>query len=307
MTVANLKDRVKQAASTDEPQPEHQPVTDIAARDDHLKWLQSHSTYFTDALPRHVDRAHFTAVALSILPNLKKCSNQSIMTSLLACARFGLEPDGRQAAIIPYGETATFQPMYQGYIELMYRHPAVDTVHFGWIREKDQWDYEPTAPSPRDFRHKPRVDLTDDERGKVILAYAFAWIGGHRSQVIILNRQQATEIRDKYSKAYAKAIREGKTDSPWQTSFDAMWAKSCVRRLVKVVPTSTELTELINADDDADDTGSTTPSVIRGTVISRDEQPDDHGQQAPSASWPQAAQPGSGAPEADGSEAGEQA
>lgn len=296
----SLKDRVKAATAEDDEQPQQSAVLDIASRDGHLKWLQSHGTYFTDALPRHVDKAHFTAVALSVLPSLKNCTNHSIMTSLLACARFGLEPDGRQAAIIPYKQTATFQPMYQGYIELMYRHPAVDTVHFGWIREKDEWDYEPTAPSPRDFRHRPRVDLTDDERGKVILAYAFAWIDGRRSQVIMLNRQQAIEIRDKYSKGYAKAVREGKTDSPWQTSFDAMWAKSCVRRLVKVVPTSSELTELISADDDADEAGSV-PSVIRGTVISRDDQAD-AGETTP-APWPTTAQPGSGGRD---DEAGEQ-
>lgn len=290
--MSELKDRVKAATAEGGEQPQQAGVLDIAAGDNHLKWLQSHGTYFTDALPRHVDKAHFTAVALSVLPGLKNCTNQSIMTSLLACARFGLEPDGRQAAIIPYKQTATFQPMYQGYIELMYRHPAVDTVHFGWIRENEEWDYEPTAPSPRDFRHRPRVDLTDEERGKVILAYAFAWIGGHRSQVIILNRQQATEIRDKYSKAYAKAVREGKDDSPWQTSFDAMWAKSCVRRLVKVVPTSVELTELINADDDADDT-TVVPSVIRGTVVARD--PGDDPGERPE--WPVAAESGSGVPE----------
>lgn len=302
--MSDLKDRVKQAANPSEEQlPEVPTVTDIAARDDRLKWLQGHQAYFTDALPRHVDRAHFTAVALSILPGLQQCSNQSIMTSLLACARFGLEPDGRQAAIIPYKGIATFQPMYQGYIELMYRHPAVDTVHFGWIREKDEWDFEPTAASPRDFRHRPRVELTDEERGPVILAYAFAWLGGHRSQVIMLNRQQATEIRDKYSKAYAKAVREKKTDSPWQTSFDAMWAKSAVRRLVKVVPTSSELTELITADDDADDPQSV-PSVIRGTVISRDDQAE-AGQQPQTPTWPEATQPGSG--DSDGDEAGEQA
>ncbi|MGW0993475.1 recombinase RecT [Streptomyces sp. NPDC002523] len=297
--MSDLKDRVKAATGTDQ-EPEQQPVTDLAVNDSARQWLQRRATYFTDALPRHVDRAHFMAVALASMEKLKGCTPESISTALLACCRFGLEPDGRQAAIVPYKGVATFQPMYQGYVELMYRHPAVDTVHFGWIREKDEWDFEPTAPSPRDFRHKPRVDLTDEERGKVILAYAFAWIGGHRSQVIMLNRQQATEIRDKYSRAYAKAVREGKTDSPWQTSFDAMWAKSCVRRLVKVVPTSTELTELINADDDADDAGSTTPPVIRGTVIAREDQPGTDEEQTPSASWPKTAQPATGARDAEG-------
>ncbi|WP_262059733.1 RecT family recombinase [Streptomyces sp. STR69] len=285
-----LKDRVKQAAS-EEP-PEQSAVTDLALNDSAMAWLQSRSTYFTDALPRHVDRAHFMSVARAIMPNLAKCTDYSITSALLACARFGLEPDGRQAAVIPYGDTATFQPMYEGYIELMYRHPRVDSVHFNWVREADQWDFTPTEPSPRDFFHKPRVDRTEEERGKVILAYAFAWIDGRRSQVIILNRPQAEAIRDKYSHAYKKAERNQKHDSAWHTDFDAMWAKSAVRRLVKVVPTSHELADLVQADDDADDT-SAAPAVIRGTVVARDDQ-DAGGDGAERQAWPTAAEPGSG-------------
>lgn len=287
--MSDLKDRVR-AATGDGEQPEQQPVTDLAVGDTALQWLQSRATYFTDALPRHIDQQHFMAVALSVMPSLEKCTHASVHQAFLACARFGLEPDGRQAAIIPYGDVATFQPMYQGYIELMYRHPRVDSVHFGWIRERDQWDYTPTEPSPADFFHKPRVDLTDDERGPVILAYAFAWIDGRRSQAILLNRQQAQQIRDKYSKAYKKAERQNTKDSPWHTDFDAMWAKSCVLRLRKVVPTSTELAELLQADDDLDDQTSA-PPVIRGTVIARDDQ---DGEQRTPAGWPATARPVSG-------------
>ncbi|MGW4889643.1 recombinase RecT [Streptomyces murinus] len=291
----SLKDRVKAATGGDEQQPEQQPVTDLAVNDTVRQWLQRRQTYFTDALPRHVDKAHFAAVALACMEKLTGCTPASINTALLACARFGLEPDGKHAAIIPYGDQATFQPMYEGYIDLMYRHPRVDSVHFGWIREKDQWDYTPTEPSPRDFFHKPRVDLAEEERGPVILAYAFAWIDGRRSQVIILNRSQAEKIRDKYSKAYKKAERQQKYDSPWHTDFDAMWAKSAVLRLRKVVPTSTELADLLQDDDDFDDE-QTAPPVIRGTVISREDQ------DQPAASWPTTAQPGSAAQ--DSSEAG---
>jgi len=293
MTMSDLKDRVKAAASGDEP--EQQPVADLAVNDSARQWLQRRQTYFTDALPRHVDKAHFMAVALAAMEKLKDCTPASINTALLACCRFGLEPDGRQAAIIPYKDIATFQPMYEGYIELMYRHPRVDSVHFNWVREKDQWDYTPTEPSPRDFFHKPRVDLTEDERGPVILAYAFAWIDGRRSQVILLNRDQATKIRDKYSKAYKNAERKNTRDSTWHTDFDAMWAKSCVLRLRKVVPTSHDLTELLQADDDADDT-SPAPAVIRGTVIARDDQ-SHGGEQPPATAWPETTQPGSGSRE----------
>lgn len=296
--MADLKDRVKQATGGDDPQPQ-QPVTDLAVNDTARLWLQRRETYFVDALPRHVDRAHFMAVAQASMEKLKDCTPASIHQALLACARFGLEPDGKHAAIIPYGDVATFQPMYEGYIDLMYRHPRVDSVHFNWIREKDQWDYTPTEPSPRDFFHKPRIDLTDQERGEVILAYAFAWIDGRRSQVITLNRDQAEKIRDKYSKAYKKAERQKKYDSPWHTDFDAMWAKSAVLRLRKVVPTSTELAELMQVDDDFDDDQSA-PAVIRGTVISRDDQSSSDEQETRAPSWPTTAQPGSG------SEVGEQ-
>jgi recombination protein RecT len=296
----SLKDRVAEATSADDQLQATAPVTDLAVTDTALHWLQGRTSYFTDALPRHVDKAHFMAVALSVMPKLEGCTHASVHQAFLACARYGLEPDGRQAAVIPYGDTATFQPMYEGYIELMYRHPRVDSVHFNWVREKDAWDYEPTAPSPKDFFHKPRVDLTEEERGPVILAYAFAWIDGRRSQVIILNRSQAEAIRDKYSKAYKRAENNRKKDSPWHTDFDAMWAKSAVRRLVKVVPTSHELAELVQADDDADD-ASAVPPVIRGTVVARDDQAP--GEDRPAGqTWPKATEPGSGAGEASGTE-----
>lgn len=286
--MSNLNDRVKAATAPVDDDAERPASTDIAARDKQLAWLQSHASYFVQALPRHVDAMHFMAVARSILPKLADCTDTSIMQSLLACARFGLEPDGKQAAIIPYGAVATFQPMYEGYIELMYRHPRIDSVHFGWIREKDNWSYTPTAPSPQDFFHQPRVELTEEERGPVILAYAFAWIDGNRSQVIILNRKQAEDIRDQYSKAYAKAER-GKKDSAWHTDFLAMWAKSAVLRLRKVVPTSTELADLMREDRGEPETGDNTPTVIRGHVVDRGDG------RATAADWPPVTGPGAGA------------
>jgi phage RecT family recombinase len=266
----SLRDRVEAATSTNQ-DPDADTVPsgsrDIAERDGKLDWLRQHGTYFTDALPRHVDKAHFIATARAVLPKLANCSNESIITALLACARFGLEPDGKHAAIVPYGKTATFQPMYQGYVDLMYRSRLVDSVHFNWINENDTWDVTPSAPPPGDFLHRPAVHLPRAERGRPILAYAFAWIrGGGRSQVILLNHEDATEIRDTYSKAYAKAEREKTRDSAWHTNFHDMWLKSCVLRLAKRVPTSAELRELIRFDEAADGYGD--PPVIDVTPLS---------------------------------------
>lgn len=303
-----LKDRVREAAS------DETPSNDVALRDADLAWLSSHQTYFTDALPRHVDKAHFIATARALWPNLRKfnVTPNSFITALLACARFGLEPDGKQAAIVPYKGVATFQPMYQGFIDLMYRSGRVESVHFNWIREGDIWNYDAGARPPADFTHRPNLLRAGDDEARPLLAYAFAWLkGGSRSQVIFLNRQQAEEIRDKHSKAYRDAERKGKHDSTWHLHFDAMWAKSCVRRLAKVVPTSPELIELLKADEDAEDYGIT-PPIIR-TLPSAAPQPEDSGEppvdaevvdddqddQPEAVPWPTAAQPGSGTREAD--------
>ena len=172
------------------------------------------------------------------------------MQALLTCARFGLIPDGSHAVIKREGVLAVFVPMAQGFIDLMYRSGAVESVHVGEIREHDEFRYVPTAPSPDDFVHEPDLRKSKEQRGEVVLAYAFAWLkGGARSQVILLSREDAEEIRDLYSVAYQRAKAEGRTDTYWITHFLDMWRKSCVRRLAKVVPMSAELVALVRADD----------------------------------------------------------
>ncbi|MGA5496694.1 recombinase RecT [Streptomyces cinereoruber] len=224
------------------------PVTDHAAA-----WLARYADEFTKALPSHMDAGAFLAAVRTILPDLVQCTPASLLQALLACARFGLLPDGRHAVITREGSIASFVPMAQGYVELMYRSGRVGSVHVGMIHEADEWSYEPTAPAPADFVHKPAVALPKAQRGPVILAYAFCWMtSGARSQVIVLSREDAEEIRDEYSVAYQRAKEAGRTDSFWHTDFDRMWAKSALRRLHKVVPLSAELVALEKADDAGD-------------------------------------------------------
>lgn len=262
-TASSLKDRVR-AATSEQPV---QVVEDATADELHvserrdggettdavLAWLERYSEHFTKALPSHVDTGAFLAAVRAALPRLVRCTPASLLQALLTCARFGLIPDGRHAVIKREGALAVFVPMYQGYVELMYRSGRVGSVHVGMIHAGDEWDYEPTAPAPLDFTHKPALDLSREERGKPILAYAFCWMaGGARSQVVILTREDAEEIRDEYSEAYRRAEETGRCDSFWHLRFDDMWRKSGLRRLHKVVPMSAELVQLGQADDAGD-------------------------------------------------------
>ncbi len=233
---------------------------DVAAADAVMMFLSRYEGHFTDALPSHVDKGAFFAAVRAVLPTLTRCTPASVLQALLTSARFGLVPDGRHAAIVRDGALATFVPMYQGYVDLMYRSGRVESVHVGLIYEGDEWEFTPTAPAPLDFTHKPRPELPKEQRGAPVLAYAFAWLkGGSRSQVALLNREEAEEIRDGWSKAYQRAQEAGTHDSTWHTHFDQMWQKSAIRRMSKLVPTSAELRALETVED-AGEAG--TPQIL---------------------------------------------
>ncbi|MFD9903855.1 recombinase RecT [Streptomyces sp. NPDC059063] len=270
--MSTLKDRIRAARQPEPAAPaaadEHDQAPDAPAeladvRGHHevepavsqtaMEWLARYRDAFEEALPAHVDGGAFFAAVRAALPDLVRCTPASTLQALLACARFGLIPDGVQAVIKREGCLAVFVPMYQGYIELMYRSGLVESVHVGLVHESDEWTFEPSALVPLDFVHKARPELPKEERGPVVLAYAFAWLrGGARSQVVVLSREDAEEIRDEYSEAYRRAEESGTRDSFWHTDFTAMWSKSAVRRLAKVVPTSAELRALGTAEDAGD-------------------------------------------------------
>ncbi|MFG2404188.1 recombinase RecT [Streptomyces brevispora] len=267
--MTSLKDRVK--AATDKPSGRGPALDDVQhdrAADDGaeqgrghkpdegtMEFLRRYEQHFAEALPSNVDTTAFFAAVRSVLPTLTRCTPASQLQALLTCARIGLVPDGKQAVITASGNVATFIPTYRGFIELMYRSGRVDSVHVGMVHENDEWAFEPTAPAPLDFTHRPRPDLPKAARGPAILAYAFCWLkGGARSQVVVLSREDAEEIRDQYSDAYRRAQETGKLDSFWHTHFLDMWMKSAIRRLEKYVPTSAELRAL-GAIDDAGEAG----------------------------------------------------
>lgn len=225
-----------------------------ALKDAGMEALRRYEDEFADVLPRHVPPRKFLAAVRNVLPDVRYCTPASVLQALLTCARFGLLPDGRQAVIKAEGKWAVFIPTYHGYIDLFYRSGRVDSVVVGMIHENDEWHYEPSAPVPDDFLHRPAVHLPKAQRGPAILAYAFCRIkGGGRSHVIVLSREDAEEIRDEFSQAYQRAEKSGKRNSFWHTRFLDMWLKTAVRQMAKYVPLSAEVRMLAKADDAGDD------------------------------------------------------
>lgn len=218
-------------------------------------WLTRYEGHIARRLPSHVEAGAFLATVRDRLPALEGCSPASILDAVLACASFGFIPDGKEAVLTREGSLAVFIPTYRGYVKAMHNSGFVTSVRVELVYPGEELEYEPTAPAPADFRHRVNLVARRAKQAEPVCAYAFAWLaGGDRSQPVILSREDAEEIRDKYSKAYQRAVEQGRTDTFWHTDFWAMVKKSCIRRLIKLVPTSAEVRAL-EATEEAAETG----------------------------------------------------
>jgi recombination protein RecT len=220
-------------------------------------------------LARQVPVEAFMRASLSMLQDTKsglalmKCDRPTLYKALLDAARFGLMPGTDECAIVAYGTTATFVPQYQGFVKMFYNTGQVSAVVAKLIYKLDTWTEE--YGDGRGFYHKPlrfTEDGGDVPRGTAenpaILAYCFIRLkDGTRTEVEIVSRQEAIEVRDKRSRSYANAEKSWngappRKNSTWHTDFDAMWLKTAVRRAAKYAPKSAEILELILADNHGD-------------------------------------------------------
>jgi phage RecT family recombinase len=252
-------------------------IPDRAAQDAWFAWVKGYRGYWQQLLPAYLSADAFEMSAITAIQNSKNLMNiarhnpQSIVYSLAMCAHFGLMPDGVQAAIVPYGNSAGFIPMYRGYITLLLRHKVVTSVRMKLVREGDTVEYDNGKPAPDDFSHKINL-LAEVPAGQAdrtpLLAYAYAWLpDGSRSEVVTISRGRAELIRKEYSTAYKNAEREREKRpedfrknprykdfiSPWHGPNDeiseGMWLKSAMRELVKRFDISAPaISELIAAD-----------------------------------------------------------
>ena len=78
-------------------------------------------------LPKHLtpDRmARVTLTAIIKTPALMNCTPESLLQAMMLCSQAGLEPDGRLAHLIPYGNVVTVIFDYKGLVTLALRNGA---------------------------------------------------------------------------------------------------------------------------------------------------------------------------------------
>jgi recombination protein RecT len=189
------------------------------------------------ALPSDIDPQKFKRAVLtaaSINPDLQACAWQSLWNACLRACQDGLLPDGRQGAIVPYKDRATWIPMYQGLLLRAWRTGRFKWIGANIVREGEPWEHHVDATGEH-FHHVPG----DDTDAPMLRVYAAATTLDGGTFIAVLPKAEVDKIQ-----RMSKASRD---DSPWKMWPSEMQKKTALRRLAKLLPVE------LGAEDEVDD------------------------------------------------------
>ncbi|WP_166905962.1 recombination protein RecT [Mycobacterium sp. DL440] len=217
--------------------------------------IQKMEQQFQLAMPRGVEATQLIRDALTCLsvnPKLAECEPKSVLGSLMTCAQLGLRPGVGalgQAYLLPFwdsktrGQKAQLVIGYQGYVELAHRSGRIASIHARTVYSNDYFEVEYGAAEDK-WIHRPCID---GPRGKPVLFYAVGrTVDGGYSMTDPMTVADMEDYRDRHATA---KNRDGKVFGPWVDHFEAMAHKTMVRKLMKLLPKSTEAQHAIAQDE----------------------------------------------------------
>lgn len=191
-------------------------------------------------LPEHVTPEKFMRVATTAIaqsPALRKANRRTLLTACVKAATDGLVPDGREAALVIYGQDVVYMPMVSGILKKVRNSGELKQLTVNVVYEADDFRYW-TDDLGEHILHEPKV-LADD-RGRFLAVYAIAKTKDGGMYHEVMSRSQVEQVRN---------VSKAKNNGPWKDWYDEMAKKTVIRRLSKRLPMSTDLVDVIQRDD----------------------------------------------------------
>lgn len=187
--------------------------------------MEKYKHLIIQSMPQYLDLPRITALFFTTLqrsPKLLDCTRESLFGALITATQLGLEVDSvtNQAHIIPYGDKATLIIGYKGLETLALRTKIVTRIVPRIVHDGDDFNYR--------FGLDPVLDHTPRHKSKDMShVYAVAHLASGEQEFIVMDKEAVNKIR-KRSKASA--------DGPWVTDEAAMWCKTAIRQICKILP-----------------------------------------------------------------------
>lgn len=204
---------------------------------------------FELVLPPGVTVDRFVRIIMTAVqadPDLLEADRKSLLQAAMQAAQDGLLPDKREGAFVIYNtkvkvdgkevwiKMVQWMPMIRGIIKKAREGGEIATLAARVVYENDTFEY--VLGDDERIVHIP----TMKERGGIIACYAIAQLKDGEREREVMTAEDIGAVRS------ASRSKSG----PWQGPFEAeMWRKSVLRRLIKRLPMTPILEQIINRDE----------------------------------------------------------
>ncbi len=218
---------------------------------DFQRGLAAHEKQFKSVLPAHIPPAKFMRTVVGAVqnnPKILECDRATIFSACQKAAQDGLVLDGREAALVNFGKAAQYMPMVAGMLKKLRNSGQLSTITAQAVHQNDSFKYNPAM----DEVPNHSIDWFGD-RGDMIGVYAVARMMDGGVVCEIMNMEQIAKVR---------RVSRSSDKGPWKDWPEEMAKKSVLRRIVKYLPSSADVDQILdhdneNYDFDADDTEPT--------------------------------------------------
>lgn len=248
---------MSEAAKTEakKPEPAKAPAAKSSGKalqpvDEVKQSLAKMEEQFKKALPSHMPSERFVRVAQTAIqnnPDLLKADRHSLFSACMKSAQDGLLPDGQEAALVVYNtnvgtkakptwvKKVQYMPMVKGIRKKVRNSGEISNWSLQVVKENDK--FKISLGDDEGISHEPALS----NRGKTIGAYSIVTLRGGEKSRDFMSVEDIEKIRDR-----SKSAESG----PWVTDYDEMCKKTVCRRHSKTLPMSTDLEQVVQADDE---------------------------------------------------------
>lgn len=172
-------------------------------------------------------------------PKLLDCSPNSLIRCVMEAAQLNLVTGSAmgQAYLVPYKKECRLIIGYKGLLALVHRSGVVASVQAKVVRVGDHFAYR--AGTINIIEHQ-MAEYTELPLPAMTHVYAIAELRNGGRQCEVMQRIEVEAIR---------ARSQSGDRGPWVTDYDAMALKTCLRRLARSLPQSTELQYALSETD----------------------------------------------------------
>lgn len=197
-------------------------------------YVEAMTAQWAKVLPSVCTPERFARVALSCLngnPKLAQAlSTQrgkiSLSQAFMKCAEVGLEPNGRDAHLIPYKDDIQLILDYKGLIKLCRRSGEISNIVAETVHKADKFQFSYTEGV---ICHEPNFEVEDPGE-------SYAWY----VKVTFKDGSTQTKMMRKFEVERIRARSRAKDSGPWVTDYDSMALKTVFKQVFKWLPNESE-------------------------------------------------------------------